>query len=65
MGLFGGLDDAECATSDEVYESGGEGSDDVVSHREPDDMGGPGGLLPEGDGSLGGPDGGGRDDNQG
>jgi hypothetical protein len=65
LDLFRVLDEAGPATTDEVYESVGEGSDDVVSHREPDEVGGPDGMLPEEDGNLGGPDGGGHDDDQG
>jgi len=54
--LFSVLDDAERATTDDVYESVGEGSDDVGGHGKPDDVTGPDGPQLDEDGSLGGPD---------
>jgi hypothetical protein len=63
--LFGVLDDAEGASTDEVYESVGEGSDDVGVNGKPEDLTGLVGHQLEEDDSVGGPDGGGRDDEQG
>lgn len=63
--LFGVLDAAERADTDEVYESVGEGSDDVGINGQSEDLAGLAGPELEEDGSVGGPDGGGRDDEQG
>lgn len=63
--LFSVLDEAERATTDEVYETISVGSDDIERDEESDDLGGLSGPDPGEDSSLGGPDGGGRDDDQG